>query len=421
MKYLLHRLLLSSVVLVADLALAAPRVTTGKPANLFQASEPVVLVVSDVEPGEYEWSVGDWLGAELRAGSARLPGSLRLDDLPLGYFELRLKSRGKDGDWPEIPFARIIDLQDRVWNPASPYAVDGAQTLIAQEPPLVPTKLQPPDIFELASDLTQLAGISVARERSWWVHGTNPARGDYRLTVFENNTKNLNEHGVKALSMYQGVPEWARRKDGKIELNALYEFNEAFARSIGDGSAGWQAYNEMDTKPFIPVWDFAATLKTAYLGFKAGSPETPVLNAAIANIRAHRRYFDLLLENGAGDYFDIFSFHVYDDPSHYPDIFETLRATLAKHELGQKPIWITESGIRTVGARPALEPGGKMTEMSREQAWLQADRVIKANVALHARGVEKVFFFVLFPFNENGGSPRSTAGWEETRSAAPFT
>lgn len=413
MKHLSHCLLLSASLFLVELASASPLVSTGKPANLFQASEPVVLAVSGVEPGDYEWRVDDWLGAKLRQGSIRLPGELRFDDLPLGYFELRLKPKGQDANWPEIPFARIVDLKDRAVNPDSPYAVDGAQTLIAQDPPLVATKLQPPDIFELASDLTQLAGITLTRERSWWVHGTNPVPGDYRLEVFEKNTRNLNEHGVKTLSMYQGVPEWARRRDGKIELTALYEFNEAFAKRIGDGAAGWQAYNEMDAKPYIPVWDFAATLKAAYLGFKSGSPDTPVVSAAIANIRAHHRYFDLLLENGVGDFFDIFAFHVYDEPSHYPDIFETLNSTLAKHGLSQKPIWITESGIRTVGARAALEPGGKMTEMSAAQAVAQADRVIKASVGLHARGIEKVFFFVLFPFNENGGSnPWGLLRWD---------
>lgn len=100
------------------------------------------------------------------------------------------------------------------------------------------------------------------------------------------------------------------------------------------------------------------------------------------------RAFDILLEQGMGDYFDIANFHYYgpiggDLEGRLEQRFDEYKAVMDKHGV-RKPIWVTETS--TCGYEESIvSPGG--TEE------LQARHVVQRMVVFAGKGAEKVFWY----------------------------
>lgn len=68
-------------------------------------------------------------------------------------------------------------------------------------------------------------------------------------------------------------------------------------------------------------------------------------------------------------------------------------------------MWVTENGLRVEGEgkEEPIVPGSNLWEHDPKQELMQAELVVKANVLMQALGVDKNFFFVFPPYNEQGG------------------
>lgn len=131
----------------------------------------------------------------------------------------------------------------------------------------------------------------------------------------------------------------------------------------------WELYNEPDSTvttyaPGISSWGndgagYAAMLKAAYPAIKAADPDATVLFGSLAydwfttqGGPFNRQFLDDALNAGAGPYFDVLGFHYYAPfapnwNSYGVDILgkvNYLRADLASHGLGDKPMICTEIG-----------------------------------------------------------------------------
>jgi hypothetical protein len=375
--------------------------STQKPGNIFQESDALSFDLENSESGPAEWRVVDWRGKLVATGSVS-GATLSLPPPALGYYELQFRPSGL-AEWSDgVPFARIVDQSTRRRDPGSFIALDAAFSFLTR-PTFYGNSLQPADAPIVAADIVALSGVSMIRERSWWADGTHPRPGVFDWSFLEKNAALLAGRGVRIQNMFEGVPSWARKSDGEYDLWALHEFTEAAGRQFGGRATAWEIWNEIDAKPAIPVWDYVSAHKAAYLGFKKASKDTTVLNAPVANVRTHQEFLDLIFENGIGDYMDGFSYHTYAAPERYQEEMSLVKDALSRHQLAGTPIWITEAGWRQAGNLPALQRNGRMSEHDREQAVVQAERLVKAQVMLHALGAFKVFSFVLFPFNENNG------------------
>jgi hypothetical protein len=115
------------------------------------------------------------------------------------------------------------------------------------------------------------------------------------------------------------------------------------------------------------------------------------------------RYFDVLLDNDAAHYFDIYNYHTYLPPAKYPEAFSKIRARLAEAGATNCPIWVTEFGTNLEGH--SNQEGAKkgMMAHSPEQELVQAEFYPKAQIALMMEGVERAYFFVFAAFNERKG------------------
>lgn len=151
--------------------------------------------------------------------------------------------------------------------------------------------------------------------------------------------------------------------------------------------------------------EYLRILKDSYSTIKSVSPNFIVSIGGLAGgTRLSRsspayKFLETLLENGGGEYFDIFAFHFQGDKSEYRDLAKSIiiYRNLLKEYGYNKPIWITE--MATYDGNPAREkyrpiPYQKQSEME------QASTLVKLYVTGISNGAEKLFWsFLVEPHN----------------------
>ena len=100
--------------------------------------------------------------------------------------------------------------------------------------------------------------------------------------------------------------------------------------------------------------NYVQALKTAYRTIKAVDPSVRVSFGGTSGVPLD--YIEEAYRNGAKDFFDIMAVHPYSHP-YQPEKtldvrLEKLRELMAKYGDAEKPVWITELGMPTIGSRP---------------------------------------------------------------------
>ncbi len=379
-----------------------PMLATDQPGNVFiQSSNTVFHLKNPVSVKPISWRVVDWQGKESCNGIWDTTGQLVLPKLQLGYYALQIKVPGETEWEREIPFARVVDPSSRMKTPDSPYAVDCAQSWFGSAANAAGLKTQPSDPIKVLSDLEYLAGVSAVRDRYIWDESV-PGKIQYP-PVYAQTSDTLAECGIQVTRMFHNAPDWACLDNALIpkDLIAVYRFSKASAVKYAKTVSAWEFWNEEDAASHpISAWDFAAVQKAAYLGFKAGNPKANVL---VGSSCAHPvpRFMDLLMENGAGEYFDTYNFHLYTDLDQYPFVVKDEYDLLKRHGVGYKPMWITENGFYKGGSGKPLVAGSVLTEYTPDEERSQAEYLIKAQIILQSLGVARDFSFIFRPYNEN--------------------
>jgi len=393
---------------------ASVAVSTDEPGNVFtDLKNPLFRMAPSEAKAKREYEIVNWKGESLENGSweASESSPLTLRPLPPGYYAMKLS--GYEGS---VPFSVVVDPSKRTYNPESFFAMDTAQSWLCSQKPNNPR--QPKDGFKTASDLCKLAGLSMVRERMSW---GEVAKDPYEFSWgrYMVNAKLLSERGIKVSGMFHDSPKWARNSaEDKLPENlfALHDFAKKAASTYKGMMTDWEFWNEEDGG-FIgsqTVWDFAACQKAAYLGFKEGNPEVPVLNGAFC-VYPLPNFDDLFFMNGGGDYFDIFNYHIYKNLPSYPKINADLRELLGRYGLREVPIWITENGSNYEGVGKIDSFMKGLKEHDAEQELLMMEFVPKAQIRMQAEGIARDFFFVLPAYNERGGGkPWGMLRWDYT-------
>lgn len=84
-------------------------------------------------------------------------------------------------------------------------------------------------------------------------------------------------------------------------------FAQELSRTFKDKVRIWEFWNEQDIGFALDgAWDYAAAMKAAYLGFKAGNPDTLVASGGLSKTDLIN-YSHVMMQNGLKDYFDIFN------------------------------------------------------------------------------------------------------------------
>ncbi len=163
----------------------------------------------------------------------------------------------------------------------------------------------------------------------------------------------------------------------------------------------WEIWNEPEWSYF---WsgtstDYTQLLKVGYQATKAACPDCKVLFGGL-HYWANRNYYRWVLRQINQDpeapsnnyFFDIMSVHLYSRSSNTYDEIANIRSGMTTYNVGDHPIWLTETGVPVWGDAyewvPALPKYDYAATRDEAAAYL-----IQSYANALASGVERYFFF----------------------------
>ncbi len=372
----------------------AATITAEAPGTVFTNREPLRFQLNQRPPAPLRYEVRNFRGRIVTAGEWSGEGHLELAPLPPGYYVLSTGEKNR-----ECSFVVTVDPAERKPSGESPFALDSAQSWHGGGVKGYP----------LTAELMRRTGTSMARERlSWASVGKDPRSADGKIGNFNWWSYDISiseqaKRGVRICNVFHDAPAWSRTAGERLpnDLLALYRFGKAAATKFKGQVHAWEFWNEQDAA-LLPAWDYASGLKAFYCGVKAADPELPVLPGGLAHVPPIPSS-EVVLQNDAGAYFDIYNIHVYKGISEYPSVIGGVRSILEKYN-SVKPIWVTENGTNIEGVSEAASSVPGFRAHSPRQELLIAEFIPKTNLALLAAGVARNFFFVLPPYEEREGS-----------------
>ncbi len=364
------------------------------PGGAFLTGE--VLAFSNTARAAYTYEVLRQPGGEqVFSGSLGAEESLTLGALPKGYYILRART-APESEPIDIRFAVLADPAGSPVTADSFFALDAPLSVLVHH-----------RHAEKAVEIARRSGVKFIRERNPIWHRVEPKRDEIDYGIFARHLALFAAADIRVLSMYHTSPAWSRplRPDKKMpdDLFALYAYSKRISSAFGDICPAFEFWNEMDFGGVDSAWDYAACLKAASLGYKAGRPGAKVLNGGFAIEAGDLTYHHVLMENGIGNYLDVLSLHSYGGIAGYPGFLRKATEFLGKYRCGHIPVWYTETGSRAEG-KGQLEHDGKLKEHTLPQELLVAEFLVKQMIAAQFCGAERDFFFSLYPCNEEGGA-----------------
>lgn len=127
--------------------------------------------------------------------------------------------------------------------------------------------------------------------------------------------------------------------------------------------------------------DYLEILKISYTRIKATDSEAKILHAGMAGMQENFvKFWDPVMAGGAGKYFDIANIHTINTDEKREDLFTTkFKNFLAKYDLSNKPIWITEVQFGDLVGKPKdIQSFDKL--------------LAKSSVLALAMGADKLFY-----------------------------
>jgi hypothetical protein len=196
--------------------------------------------------------------------------------------------------------------------------------------------------------------------------------------------------------LYEEWDDWTAA-DGD-PINYWGRFVHAIVSRYGDWVEHWEMWNE-------PEWDYFWTgtstdytqlLKVGYQATKAACPDCQVLFGGL-HYWENRYYYRWVLSQLHADpeaaannhFFDVMSVHLYSRSSSIYDEVRNIRNGMSTYNVGDHPIWLTETGVPVWGDAPAYNPKYDYAA-TRDEA---AAYVIQSYANAWAAGVERYFFF----------------------------
>jgi len=319
-----------------------------------------------------------------------------LPQLEPGYYILQIEASGEGiiANDEEISFGVINPLPKDFNRKESPICLDAGMSWS-----YAPDEKR----LDLACYLAEIAGIGLLRDRLSWGE-VEKEEGKYDWGKYEQAAKAQARHNITVYQIFHDCPAWASielmggRKAWNIPPKDpiyVYRMVNRLVKDLGKYVRYFEVWNEPNIGFFNGrPEDYAAILKAAYLGAKDGDPYFGILIGSAAGTPGD--FYERVYENDVGGYFDIYNQHWYGSPE---DLFNFIPGSvisqLRKHGLENKPIWMTEMGMR---AYP--DENGDFKEIERQQA----SYLVRAYACAFANGISKFFYFYLCEFLEGSVS-----------------
>jgi len=360
------------------LAQEKPMTLIGRaPCNVFATGDPLVFDGPAGGIPQLTCVVRDYDGREVWRGEvANQP--LVVPARPTGYYEIEWQAGEAKG---KTTFG-VIPARPNEPPPSGPLAVDGATAWLCS-----------PDQWEPVAQMLRRAGIGWMRERlAWGAVGAEP--GKLNWDRYQTVADTLSAVGVREYQIFHDSPAWTHPgKDTRCpdDLRDVYRFTKEASRHFAGQILAWEPWNEPDISFFDQLGDkYAGLQKAAFLGFRAGNPEALVLSCSFC--RGRSAFSDNVFESGSGRYMDVFDFHTYNPIDSYADTIKSWVDLARTYGVGERPIWLTEAGVRLEHTDQELTPERERT---------QAEFIPRSFAISLAGGVDRHFLFVL-PFYPEG-------------------
>ncbi len=373
-------MILAAVALLTTLAPAQekPMTLNGQaPCNIFASGEPLVFNLANGNPAHLAATVRDYDGREVWRGEVE-GRSLTVPAQPLGYYEIDWQAGEAKG---KTTFG-VVPARPDAPPPSGPLAVDGATAWLAA-----------PDQWQPIARMLRRAGIGWMRERlAWGQVGAQPGKLDWER--YQTVADALAAQGVREYQIFHDSPGWTHPgKDTRCpdDLRDVYRFTKEAGRHFAGQILAWEPWNEPDISFFDQLGDKCAGLqKAAFLGFRAGNPQAMVLQCSLC--RGRSAFSDNLYESGIAGYEDVFNCHTYEPIDSYPDAIKSWVDLAKTYGVGDRPLWLTEAGVRLEHTKQELTPERERT---------QAEFIPRSFAISLGNGVDRHFFFVLPFYPEN--------------------
>ena len=383
---------LAAVCAVALVQSSLAGIVLDAPGHVYE--EGATLTVSNV-PADSSWTLTDWLGRNLPTPNPQPP------TLSVGYYHLRCGNE-------DVTFAVVPKLESRTFDRNSFYGVDSAQSWVSRKGRFL-CPWYDGDTYRLVSDLIWRAGIPHVRDRLSW-NEVSKKPGEYDFGHYLYNADLLHERKIGISGMFHDTASYVKKMQKlPADLKALHAFCKKTAETFGERMEDWEFWNEIDVSAYAPepVWDYAAAMKAACLGFRDGAKESGNRNLLVLPgslcIAARSVYDEGLFANDMAKYSDVFNFHTYASIAQYPGIFADLRAFMKRVGIPDRAVWMTESGTQQEGRGTTDSVIRGVKAHSPEQELIHAEFYAKSQAAFQMQGVARNYLFVFGTYNEGAG------------------
>lgn len=172
--------------------------------------------------------------------------------------------------------------------------------------------------------------------------------GQWNFTRLDQLVLLAKKNQINILPILNDVVPWAT-PPWKYP-DAWGAFVHSMAAHFGKDLRCWEVWNEPNSSG---CWrgpasgtQYAGFLQRAYEEMKKVDPNLTVVYGGVAEVPLD--YIEDSLKAGAGKYFDVMNihpYHLHGGPELLPAQITSLRELMAKYGVGNKPIWITETGV----------------------------------------------------------------------------
>jgi len=404
---------------------------SGVPGNLYYQNANVIIKMTFSQanrqrPLSVTVRVLDDLDKELERRSLIIPEGdnpslkCKLGELTPGFYTFLAEVMYEKGV-KEIGFMKfaVIRSPRDIFSPEdSPFGVDA----------FVSWRCSSNDSGRKVAEILNRMGIRWARDRISWNH-VQPEKDKWDFSRYDAFQDIQSRADLRILQIFHDTAVWAsgqkegnpgyRQRFAPENTYDAFSFAETISRHYEREVSAWELWNEFDAPTFFlgSADEYTRLLKAMSLGIRRGNPRAIVLLGSVTFVSGEFswggevyydkegiRYIEKVLENGGGEFFDVFNVHHYGPVEGVVGKIRQCRELMRRFG-SEKPIWVTE-----MGSTSTEKMGPEVAESEREQARY----LLKAYILALSEGAERFFYFCLPSFVENG-----TSFWgilEETRS-----
>lgn len=237
-----------------------------------------------------------------------------------------------------------------------------------------------------------------------------PAKGEWKFALLDRYVGEAQKHGVKVLLTLGQTPKWAALQpnahspygngasSAPRSMGDWRNYVETLARRYKGRIQAWEVWNEIDVKHFYSG-DFARLAEMERIAvevLRSVDAANVVLTPSVQG--GAYRQLDAYFKAGGGRYADAISYHFYapdEEPEVLPERIRKVREVMARHGLGNKPLWNTEMGWLIPNSRGGY--GGNFRPAW--HSWSKPDQLVAAGFVvrsyLHSLngGIRHVFWY----------------------------